>query len=671
MDVVSKMADRVALDTPESLKAYHADIERVEKILFRQGFRDPSAKEMSVMQSWHENIPGDGMSSVINYPHYLEVENETGENVFWEMRATTGWQAPMPDEPWFALANSLNEHAWVISARGELERAEATRARVKSQRRKMSETLRQTDESGDFERPEDEQLAVDMEMVGEHYSLNTEEPSIARFSMIFGRRRFPDPDDPSRWEGVNERSYADDLRESYRVETEGMNRRQLAAANEVYPCAHIKIGSRRPHMHHVSLALLSEAGMTSMSDLGDKEGAHMGYALPDGTEVRFDFRAASSSDKPPFMLIAGQPGSGKTVVSQALIHQASLDGVNSIFINPKGADSLLPLLDITGGHHVVIGEDNPGTLDPFKFATTQEAAINIARGFLDLVIPDMDQHVMAQIQEGLRTAKNPSCFMEAIDNISSADHREMLYQLRRSSPIIALCMAEEGGEFMLGGKKISEISDGLLLVEFSSDIQLPTAPTKVKDMEWAHRTGVAAVSLLMQSATQMIVKARRGQKEGGRGSFLVIDEAWLMLSSKVLAQSFMESLGRLGRSLDVTAILATQRVSDVVDAELTEYLSRVMLMKLTSQREQTIGLELLGLEDTPEHREMLASSGSERIVDRRTGAVKRIPPIALMRDLKDRVGAVSCEFTEEMLDMYSTNPEDRAKLLQAAEEQQD
>ncbi len=665
LGLVRKAADRAALDNPESLDAYKSDIAHIESILFRQKFRDPTAQEMNVIQSWFCDVPGDGINTVVDYQHFMEVENPAGDNLFWEFTAVTGWRDHLPEEPWYALANSVDEHAWVISARGELERGSATRIRAKAQRRKLDETRRQTEESGDYERVEDEYLAGDIADVEEYYAMNPDEPSVAGFSLLAGRRVFRDEADPKRWAGENQQTYADVLREHYAVQTVRLPYLQLAAAREMCPCAPVKIGARRPFRHHLSLGMVTHSGLTAMATLGDEKGAHIGYALPDETEVRFDFGAASAQNQPPMMLVAGQPGSGKTVVSQALLHQASLAGVNSIFVNPKGADSLKPLLGITGGEHVVIGADStPGTLDPFRFCDSQDAAVNIAMGFLDVLIPDMDASTLAHIEEGLRTAENPGCFMEAAGSVKSAQHRDMLEQLRRSNPVVGLCMGTTAGEFRLGGKTASELERGVLLVEFAGDVQLPAAPQKIADMSRSERYAVAAVGLMMQATSQLIVRSRRGQADAGRGSFLIIDEAWIMLSSKYLAAAYLESLARLGRSLDVTVILATQRVSDIVNAGLTEYLSRALLLKLTSEDEQKAALRLLGLdEDNREFRELLAESGSQRYTDPRSGETRRVPPVAWMRDLQGRVGVVRCEFPDDVLDVYSTNPEDRRQLL--------
>lgn len=667
LTIIKQATDRIWVDSPESLKGFESDIAQVEKVLFRQGFRNPTSTELDVLQSWYEHIPSDGICPVVDYPQYMEVQNPQSDSCYWQFSAVSGWRDQLPEEPWFALANSVEEHAWVISARGELELGSVTRTRAKAQRRKLDETRRQTEESGDYDRIEDEHLAAQIEEVEEHYALNPQEPSVAEFSLVMGRRLFRDQKNSSRWEAEHQQTYADILRENYNVQTVRLPYQQLAAAQEICPCAPVRIGSRRPCRHHVTLGVVTNAGFTAMSRLGDDKGAHLGYSLPDDTEVRLDFGAASRKNRPPMMLIAGQPGSGKTVVSQALLHQSALAGVNSIMVNPKGADSLAPLLRITGGDHVVIGADStPGSLDPYRYAT-QDTATNIAMGFLDILNPEMGDSKITKIEEGLRTASDPKCFMEAVQNIRDSDVRAEIEQLRRSNPIVGLCIGDKAGQFRIGNKSVEDLKQGVLLIEFAGDVHLPTAPTKVSEMSRAERYAVGAVGLLMQATLQLIISARRGQAEAGAGSFLIIDEAWIMLTSKYLSAAYIESLARLGRSLDVTVILATQRVSDALNAGLEEYLSRILLMKLTSPEEQRLGLKLLKLDpENRDYRRLMAESGSQQTVDE-MGVVQRIPPIAWMRDLEDRVGIIRCEYPDRLVNTYSTNPEDRRKLLQQLE----
>lgn len=673
-EMIGDMGDRFAKDTPESLVGYHEDLETVENLLFSQGFSNPTPFELSVMQSWFQNPGGDGMPRLYEYPKYLHVVEVADDDIFWEISAITGWEDRLDESPWLALCNSLEESANVVSIRGELEKAVATRNRVKTQRRKLDESRYESAKSTEYERTDDEYLAQEMVEVQEYYYANADEPSVSSCSILMARRLFRDPDDPKRWAGSNQQTYMDEMRETYSIRSVVPPYQQRDCALEMTPCATIGIGSAQPFKHHLSLGVITNSGVTSFSKLGDAEGAHLGYAVPDETEVRLSYGAASAQNKSPVFLIAGKPGSGKTMVCQSLLDQAVRAEVNSIMVNPKGADSLLPLLSVTGGQHVMIGADTtPGTLDPFKFSEPT-AAVNIAVGFLTTLLPTLDDLAVAEIEEGLRRADSPECMMEAISYIKNKEYRDMIKQLRRSNPIIGLCMADEGGRFALTAKKTEgEGSDGLLLVEFAADIGLPNAPQKISEMDRSERYAIGAVSLLMQAAMSSIVQARRGQLDSGKGSFLVIDEAWIMLCSKYMVNSYIEALARLGRSLDVTLVLATQRVSDIVSAGLTEYISRVLLMKLQSNEEQTLGLELLGLDTAnQEFRDIMASSGSSETKDAQ-GRKIRLPPAGWHRDLNDNVGVIKTTLPDEVLDIYSTNPEEKAEMLRKmkAEEEEE
>ena len=665
MKTIQNLADRAGLDTPASLSTYSGDIEAVEKMLYRNGFRDPTPDQASVLETWYQN-KGDGMPRIQVRPSYIEVENPWGDNLFWEMKSISSWRSEIDDlSPWLAMAMGERQGAWVVSARGELEKGSVMRLRIKTQRGKMDDTRIQTLESGDYERPEDEALAEEMADMEEYYSNNPDEPALANFSVSLARRLYLDPSNPSEWEGANDRLYSAMLKESYDIHSVDMQYSQMEVLQEMLPCAVQKLSLRRPFKHYVTLGTLAASGIGSCSDMGDTKGAHLGYTEPDGTEVRLDFNAASSKNLPPVMALVGQPGSGKTVAIQHLAHQSSISKVQTILVNPKPNDTLSPLLTVTGGEHIVLGsKSEPGSLDPFRFSDTQDLAVNTGISFLTTIIPDINSHQAAIIEDGMRSAENPECMMQAVSNIKQRELRDAIKTFR-SNPIAALCLGNEGGEsFLMKGAETAR--QGVLLVEFGTDIQLPSSSNiTLEDMQMAERYGVAAVGLLMQAANEMIAAARRGQLHGGSGSFLIIDEAWIMLLSPHLVNTYLESLGRLGRSLDVTVVLATQRATDIENANLNEYISRALFLKLIGKQEQNAALRVLGLDPNNEdYRRILEQGGSRKVFDYATRKEVTIAPTGWYKDLDGRVGVIRTEIPQQLLKLYSTNPEERKELLQ-------
>lgn len=662
---LTSRVDKISLDSPVSLENYKGDIAEVTRILFKHGFRDPTSFESSIIETWY-SPSSDEISSIVMRPHSLEIDDPRGDNPFWTFRAATSWRQEIdPMSPWAARAMGHPHPAWCISMRGELEKSTATRKRINSQRRKMEDTLDQTFASGEFDRQEDITRNEAMEALEAHYAENTDEPSVAELSVVMARRLFPDPDNPGIWYGSQSEQYSDMLSESYGIGTAGLTYVQIDGLREFLPCAKRTFSSRRPFRHFTTLGAVAASGITNFSNLGDKKGAHLGYAEPEGVEVRCDFHATSSEDKTPITMIAGRPGSGKTVLSQFLIHQASQAKMRTVMINPKGADTLSPILTLTGGEQIELGaRSRPGQLDPYRYAGPEEAA-QILSGFISTIRTDLKDRDMARIDAGLLKSENAECAMQAIANINDSALRAELEELRDSNPIVGLCMGTEGGEFSLGQKGgMDSESEGVLLVEFGPDIQLPKTAVPLKEMERQERIGVGAVGMLMQAAIHLIIQARRGKAEGGTGSLLLIDEAWLMLLSPKLVDSYLMALGRLGRSLDVALILATQKVSDILDAKLKEFISRAVFLELASEEEQDAALDFLDLPlDSPSHREVLVSGGSKRYEDPNTGEVRRVPPTAWHKDIYGRTGVISLRLPEKLLHLYSTNPDDRKKLM--------
>ena len=666
-----KAGERVTLDSPAALEPFEKDKEFIEGIFANQKCRRPTTQEMSVLQFWDEPPEAEynGMARYYEYPQYVEIDNSKGDNYFWEMRGVAQITQELPEEPWLALANAEGDGCWVISARGKLEPGATTRRRVRRQIRKQEEKLEALDSVGEH-KIEHVATLDEMEDLEAHLAL-TEEPTITDFSIVTAKRLFPDEDAPREWAKIEGTSDTQILKERYGVITVPANVTQMQIMGSMIPCGDLKAVSIKPFAHHVTLDLLTDSGITACSQLGDGVGAHLGYSVPDGGPVRLDYKAASGLDKTPMMAVCGEPGSGKTVLCQFLLTQAALAGQSAVYVNPKGQDTLSYMLDTVSGKHIVIGEDSSeGMLDPYKYATGTKAT-NIALGFLDIIAPDIEPGDRAKIEAVLRRNKGHArCFMDALEGL---DNKELLERIvdTRENPIAALCISDSSTYDPTDDLDITSQGAGIILIEFSSDVELPQGPTDdITKITPSQRYGLAAVGLLMQSIMQIVGSARRGQAGGGLGSFLVMDEAWILLASKTLAKTYVESLGRLGRSLDVNVVLATQRATDIIRAELESYVSRSVMMKLTDSKEQTAAMTMLGLDPANQRfRDVLGTSGSERREDPDTGEIIRLAPQVWHKDLHDNVGVMQTSLPASVLDRFSTNPDDRRKFIEELAEE--
>jgi hypothetical protein len=145
---------------------------------------------------------------------------------------------------------------------------------------------------------------------------------------------------------------------------------------------------------------------------------------------------------------------------------------------------------------------------------------------------------------------------------------------------------------------------------------------------------------------------------GSGGGVMVVDEAWTFLSSSE-GLAALQQIGREGRSLNLLPIFATQRVDDLLrdGVDMEGYMSRVMVMKLTDDREARAALKLCGLEQTPDRIAWLRNAGP------RNGR----PAMGLHRDLQKRHSAVLVgPVPPAAHQAFTTNPSERRELDKGA-----
>lgn len=165
-------------------------------------------------------------------------------------------------------------------------------------------------------------------------------------------------------------------------------------------------------------------------------------------------------------------------------------------------------------------------------------------------------------------------------------------------------------------------------------LSLPDAGASRETYTRAERVSVATLSLVAALALRLISGDR------SRHKVVVLDEVWFLLASRQ-GRSLLNRIIRLGRALNATVLVATQRLADLGD--LAALFGVYFLFGQETDGEAATGLVHIGM-DRDE------AAMRSRVREYRQGR-------CLMRDLDGRVGEVQFDVVfEELLDALDNTP---------------
>lgn len=366
---------------------------------------------------------------------------------------------------------------------------------------------------------------------------------------------------------------------------------------------------------------------------GDQRGALLGHLTRSRRPVLLDVRAAPAAARPPTILCTGTLGSGKTLAAQLIATHALRAGSLVIDVDPK-PDHQLHTLPGAHTRRVIDLADtqaNVGTLDPLRIAPPalrEELALGLYRDLVDE--PDA---VMAELRRAIQHAASqpqPSSehMLTMLEASSSQRARRAAAQLRAAarSGLARLVFSQPKGEARAAGPAAQLTSmrlGGLVLPEPS-----------VSRCEWspAERTSVQIVRLVAAAAMRQALTSGAGHK------LVLLDEAWVLLLCSE-GRALVERMVRMGRSQNVTVLLATQQICDI--GELVSLVGTHLAFGCDSLSEAQAVLASLGLAGD----EALA----RRLLRFRTGR-------CLLRDIHARIGELQIDIPHELHTHLDTTP---------------
>jgi hypothetical protein len=618
-------------DLDSGLDAFTDDYNDLDSIFRKYGARDARPAALSQLEAWFNSGLTPDAAIAFEDDQFHVVEG-TSYQISAVMGLPTRMTAPLSQ--WLLDASTHPEPAVAISIRGELEPATVTRNRLRRQRRKLIHQEEEEAATGDIGREENSSilgLAEDMES----FVRKTRTPWLTNCSILIAREA----------RDVDE-SYADMLADKYEITTKPLEHRQLEALHEMQPCSATRVN---PFPQDINPAMIAYAGLPAYSVLGDDTGVFLGHVDPDFVPTYVDTFAASKKDQPPVFGVFGDPGSGKTFACQLMAGQAAMSGVNCIFVNPKGFDTLAPWANWVRDQGVparVVSmskmEERGGAFDPFGFTNPQMAAEILTRHIQTVLGSALTPKQDFALADGLArgAAAGARCAIDALAFVEDRDIVDLVHMAVRSSTLFALAFSKVPGDMWAN-------TSGLTLIEFDRELPLPKAGKDPSSYEPAERLAVAAMRLVSRASLELLMRAR--------GGVLVIDEAHHYIGSPEGLAS-LDRLAREGRSMGLLPIFATQRVTDLLAVDMESFMSRVLCMKLNDRAQAVAALTLCRLEPTQARIDFLRTAGPRRGGD---GGPAR-SSLGILRDIYDRHAVISIGPVPEHLRLaMSTNRSDR------------
>jgi hypothetical protein len=658
------------------LSDYDADTRKVEAALARCGFSSPTAEEIGIADSWWNQ--GD-------FPDTVDLPHSDHLHIFADSKgvrmADAAGREDCDDWPSIPRSRSLTfatlegldfdrgfqnatttkahwatglieDDAVAISIRAAVEPAKITRAELRRQRKRYMDDINERMKQGKMERAEQEEMIQTLKEIEDVYASEGGSPTLVDSSVLIAfDGQIEDITQVGRGSAANLRV---------------MNFRQRQALAEMMLCSYIRAN---PNLHDIPSQTVACSGIQSLSTVGDKTGALIGFTERDRQAAYVSPTAASTADGLPLMLVAGGTGSGKTQGLLWLGYQMNqIPGPKGslrspqVIVDPK-MDSDHSATVLAAGGQVISLDDlqhSDGVFDPIRFSRSIEAGVDMAASMLGAINPwgdrkaDFEVEIITALRYGV--AAGARCIGQALtialENDKASDALvKPIFNLAESSPMFRACVG------MNPESEALNIFDGITLIKVgNSHLDLPE-PGAVESAHLMQRVCLALVRMMVFGSAMALT---------GRGGVIHLDEAWVFLGA---GKAEVERLGRLARSQGVLPILYTQRVSDALNADLAGYISRGLILSIEDAKEARAALEMFKLEPTPERMsritakaeigegESVAPNWNSMKALRSNGKVIR-GSVAFYADLSGRAVPVQIVLPPWFLAMASTNPED-------------
>jgi hypothetical protein len=376
------------------------------------------------------------------------------------------------------------------------------------------------------------------------------------------------------------------------------------------------------------------------AEVGSQGGLYIGHSPGGaGRPVRYDPTEAPRTARPSGVLLAGTLGSGKTLAGEAIAYGGERRGSLVVTFDPKPDHNLEGVPGLAGRVEVLELSGDPrhrGKLDPLRIGLPElreELASSYLLELLRDPPPAWENAIDRAVRDAVRAGEESlNRVVERLRLGASDAGREAAEALEVLSDfgLARLGFADEG----TGEPEVAASAETSAITIRTPGLTLPDPGASRETYTRAERVSVATLALVAAKALRLVSTNRNRHK------IVLLDEAWFLLAS-TQGRLLLNRLVRLGRSMNTTILLATQRLADLGD--LSELVGVYFLFGQDSIPEAERALRMVDLD--PEDAALRS-----RLTEYRQG-------LCLMRDLDGRVGEVQFDLVfPELLAALDNTP---------------
>lgn len=577
------------------LSDFDDDYRKVDAALARSGLSTPTAQELSMANSWWNQG---------EFPDTVDLPHSDHLHIFADTKAVrmandagredcTKWpRIPKHRSLTFATLEDFNfefessestaahwatglveDGAVAISIRGSIEPAKVTRAELRRQRKRYMDDINERHKNNKMEDARQEEMLATLEAVENVYA-NGGSPTLVDASVLVA------------FDGEIEDITQAGPRSAANLRI--MNFRQRQALAEMMLCSGVRAN---PNLHDLPIQTIACSGIQSLSTVGDKDGALLGFTERDSQPAYESPTAASSGDAAPIFVNLGATGSGKTMVLLWKAIQFAKLGGPQVIIDPKTGSDHSPTVLAHGGQVASLDDlkEADGIFDPLRFSRSATVGVELAVSMLASIDPwggkaaEYEVRLYTALSYGV--SQGATCVGQALkiaQAAGKASHElvDPIFELADSSPLFRACVGVDPHT------KALSINEGITLIKVGdTHLDLPE-PGAMKSASVLQKVSLALVRMMVFGSAMALT---------GRGGAIHLDEAWVFLGA---GKAEVERLGRLARSQQVLPELYTQRASDPLKAGLAGYISRGLILPIEDKDEARAALELFKLQAT-------------------------------------------------------------------------